>query len=77
LIIVDPGHPEQQNNAKKIVDMGAGIVVDGRTVTLDLLEQKIKETLALTPHIQGCDLASINGTKNAAMIIGSVGKTRI
>ena len=29
LIIMDPNHPEQQNNARKIVDMGAGTSVDG------------------------------------------------
>jgi uncharacterized protein (TIGR00661 family) len=76
LIIMDPGHPEQQNNAKKIVDMGAGTVVDGRTITLDLLEQKIAETLALTPRIEGGDLAVINGRKNAAAIIESIGRSK-
>ena len=46
---MDPGHPEQQNNAKKIVDMGAGTVVDGRTVNKEILEKKIAETIALPP----------------------------
>ncbi len=57
LIVVDPGHPEQQNNAKKIVDMGAGTVVDGRTVTKEILEQKIAETLALSPGSYGMEHA--------------------
>ncbi len=40
LIIMDPGHPEQQNNAKKIVDMGAGMSIDGRTVTKEIIRTK-------------------------------------
>ena len=74
LIIMDPGHPEQQNNAKKIVDIGAGTVVDGRTATAEILEQKIAETLALVPQISGSDLATVNGRKNAAAIIESIAR---
>ena len=72
LIIVDPGHPEQQNNAKKIVDMGAGTAVDGRTVTKGILEQKIAETLALAPRKSGNEHAAVTGRKNAAAIIEAV-----
>ena len=53
LIIMDPDHPEQQNNARKIVDMGAGTSVDGRRVTLEMLEKKIAETMILTPTLPG------------------------
>ena len=53
LIIMDPGHPEQQNNAKKIVDMGAATSVDGRLVTQELLEKKIDETMRLSPAPSG------------------------
>ena len=49
LIIMDPNHPEQQNNAKKIVDMGAGTSVDGKHATLDELEKKIAETMTCCP----------------------------
>ncbi len=72
LIIMDPGHPEQQNNAKKIVDMGAGISIDGRTVTKEILRQKIAETLALSPRKSGTDYAAVAGRKNAAAIIEAV-----
>jgi len=75
LIIMDPGHPEQQNNAKKIVDMGAGIAIDGRTVTLEFLERKIEETLALPPLTNGHRLSVVNGRKNAAAIIGTAART--
>jgi len=72
LIIMDPGHPEQQNNAKKIVDMGMGNVVDGRTVTREILEEKISQTLTIARSTRGSDLAKVNGRKNAAEIIESV-----
>lgn len=72
LIIMDPGHPEQQNNAKKIVDMGAGVAVDGRHVTPGVLEQKIAETLAIVPRPFRAAHAAINGRKNASDIILAV-----
>jgi uncharacterized protein (TIGR00661 family) len=72
LIIMDPGHPEQQNNARKVVDMGAGIAVDGRTITREVLEQKITEALSLAPKPFLRAHAAINGRKNAADIIESV-----
>lgn len=69
LIIMDPSHPEQQNNAKKIEDIGAGTTIDGRLVTRETLEQKIRETVALTPRPFREVHAKINGRKNAAGII--------
>ena len=76
LIIMDPGHPEQQNNARKITDMGAGIAVDGRTVTRAVLEQKIDEALALPPKSFLKAHAAIDGRKNATDIIESVAAGR-
>ncbi len=69
LIIMDPNHPEQQNNAKKIVDMGAGTSVDGRQVTREELEKKIAETMRCCPRPLREIHPSINGRKNAAEII--------
>ncbi|MFA4826548.1 MAG: glycosyltransferase family protein [Methanoregula sp.] len=69
LIIMDTGHPEQQNNAKKIEDLGAGTCIDGRLVTQETLEQKILETFAITPRPFREVHATINGRKNAAGII--------
>jgi len=76
LVIVDPGHPEQQNNAQRIVDMGAGVSVDGRTITREILEEKIAETLALPVRNRGEFLGTVAGRKNAAEIIGTVGSRR-
>jgi len=76
LVIVDPGHPEQQNNAQRIVDMGAGVSVDGRTITREILEQKIAETLALPVRNREETLGKVAGRKNAAEIIETVGSRR-
>jgi UDP-N-acetylglucosamine--N-acetylmuramyl-(pentapeptide) pyrophosphoryl-undecaprenol N-acetylglucosamine transferase len=76
LIIMDPNHPEQQNNAKKIVDMGAGTSIDGRQVTLDMLEKKIAETMTCCPRPFRLVHASINGKKNAAEVIITVAQHR-
>ncbi len=69
LIIMDPGHPEQQNNAKKIVDMGAGIAINGMAMTQKILGEKIRETLKITPKPFREIHARVNGRKNAAEII--------
>jgi len=76
LIIMDPSHPEQQNNAKKIEDIGAGTTIDGRLVTRETLEQKIRETVALTPRPFREVHATINGRKNAAGIITDIANRR-
>jgi uncharacterized protein (TIGR00661 family) len=71
LIIMDTCHPEQQNNARKIVDMGAGIAVDGRTLTQELLEKKIVETMALRPRPFRQFHETINGRQNALDLISA------
>ena len=76
LIIMDPNHPEQQNNAKKIVDIGAGTSVDGKHATLDELEEKIAETMTCCPLPFPIPHISINGRKNAAEIILDIANRR-
>jgi UDP-N-acetylglucosamine--N-acetylmuramyl-(pentapeptide) pyrophosphoryl-undecaprenol N-acetylglucosamine transferase len=76
LIIMDPNHPEQQNNAKKIVDMGAGTSIDGRKVTEGVLEQKISQTMALVPKSFRLEHAGVNGRKNAYAIITALVQSR-
>lgn len=76
LIIMDTGHPEQQNNARKIVDMGAGTSIDGRQVTPAVLEKKIAETLTLVPRPFRKFHAEVNGRKNASEIILAVAARR-
>jgi UDP-N-acetylglucosamine--N-acetylmuramyl-(pentapeptide) pyrophosphoryl-undecaprenol N-acetylglucosamine transferase len=69
LIIMDPNHPEQQNNARKIVDMGAGTAIDGRHVSKEVLEEKIEETMKIIPRPFREVHSLVNGRKNAAEII--------
>lgn len=76
LIIMDPNHPEQQNNAKKIVDMKAGISVDGRSVTKEVLDAKISETMTLSPKPFRMEHAAINGRKNAYAVITALVSSR-
>ncbi len=76
LIIMDPNHPEQQNNAKKIVEMGVGRSVDGKKATLDVLEKKIAETMTCCPRPFHIVHKSINGRKNAAEIIIAIANLR-
>ena len=77
LIIMDPGHPEQQNNAKKIVDMGAGTCIDGRRITLEKLEEKIAETMVLVPRPFRAAHAAINGRQNASdIILAAAGRSK-
>ena len=66
---MDPNHPEQQNNARKIEKMGAGTFVNGKTVTKEELEQKSAETAAIIPRPFQAVHAAINGRKNASDII--------
>lgn len=76
LIIMDPGHPEQQNNARKIVYMGAGTSIDGRMVNKEVLERMIEATLKIIPRPFRETHARINGRKNAADIILSFCRNR-
>jgi UDP-N-acetylglucosamine--N-acetylmuramyl-(pentapeptide) pyrophosphoryl-undecaprenol N-acetylglucosamine transferase len=66
---MDTGHPEQQNNARKILDMGAGTAVDGRTATQEELEKMIEETMLLHPRPFRQLHAMVNGRKNATDLI--------
>jgi len=71
LIIMDTGHPEQQNNAKKIVGMGAGVAIDGKCVTREVLEVQMVKTMELTPRSFRDSHAEIDGRRNAYAIIAN------
>ncbi|MDD3407261.1 MAG: glycosyltransferase family protein [Methanomicrobium sp.] len=49
VMIIDPYHPEQWNNARKIEEIGAGIMIPGDKVTKKSLSDAIDEALALKP----------------------------
>jgi len=76
LIIMDPNHPEQQNNARKIVDMGAGIAIDGRNVTRELLERSIEKTMTIVPRPFCQSHLCIDGRRNAFFVISAACRTK-
>ena len=47
VMIVDPHHPEQWNNARKIEEIGAGILLEGDKVTEKRLSDAIDEALTM------------------------------
>lgn len=47
VMVIDPNHPEQWNNARKIEEMGAGVVVHGDKVTENGLSNAIDEALTM------------------------------
>jgi hypothetical protein len=49
--------------------MGAGTAVDGRTVTQEVLEKKIDETMACCPLPFRKFHATVNGRQNAMELI--------
>jgi UDP-N-acetylglucosamine--N-acetylmuramyl-(pentapeptide) pyrophosphoryl-undecaprenol N-acetylglucosamine transferase len=52
VMIIDPHHPEQWNNARKIEEMGAGILIEGDKVTEKRLSDAIDEALTIkTPDM--------------------------
>jgi uncharacterized protein (TIGR00661 family) len=76
LIILDPKHPEQQNNAQKIVEMGAGISIDGRSITPESLEEKLAEAMKIVPRPFPAAQGSVNGREKATEIILAVAGRR-
>ena len=76
LIILDPKHPEQQNNAQKIVEMGAGISIDGRNITPESLEEKLAEAMKIVPRPFPAAQGSVNGREKATEIILAVAERR-
>lgn len=49
VMIIDPYHPEQWNNGRKIEEMGAGVMISCSSVTRRSLSDAIDEALALKP----------------------------
>jgi len=49
VVVIDPHHPEQGNNARMIEEMGAGVVLRGDRATADALEEAIDTASDLRP----------------------------
>jgi len=69
MIIVDPYHPEQFNNARKVVKMKAGVMVDPTNFDKKMVEEAIDKTLSLDVSRFMKLFKKQDGKKNALKII--------
>jgi UDP-N-acetylglucosamine--N-acetylmuramyl-(pentapeptide) pyrophosphoryl-undecaprenol N-acetylglucosamine transferase len=72
LIIIDPRHPEQWNNARKIVELGCGTLIYGNNVSSKTLEESIEKALSLGSQRFGPRFAQEDGRKNMLSLINEV-----
>jgi uncharacterized protein (TIGR00661 family) len=77
VVIIDPYHPEQWNNAKKIEEIGAGIVIFGDTVTKEELGDAISQALTMTPPDLRYLFSTLDGCEAIRMILENLHVTRI
>jgi UDP:flavonoid glycosyltransferase YjiC (YdhE family) len=76
-VIIDPYHPEQWNNAKKIEEMGAGIVIFGDTITKERLGDAISRALAMTPPDLQYLFFTLDGCEAIRVILENLHVTQI
>lgn len=77
VMIIDPSHPEQWNNARKIMDLNAGVLVDGRHLTEETLESALDTALSMTPPDFSLQFVSQNGREKTLKLIEQFMKTEI
>ena len=77
VMIIDPSHPEQWNNARKIMDLNAGVLVDGRDLTEETLESALDTALSMTPPDFSAQFASQNGRDKTLKLIEQFVETDI
>lgn len=72
VMIIDPYHPEQWNNARKIEEMQAGIMIRGDKVTQELLEGAITRALAMHPPDMQQMFSAANGRETVRRILEEI-----
>ncbi|MBP2134538.1 uncharacterized protein (TIGR00661 family) [Methanomicrobium sp. W14] len=72
VMIIDPYHPEQWNNGRKIEEIGAGVMIPGDRVTKKRLSGAIDEALALKPPDMKQLFNEEDGRVNALKLIESM-----
>lgn len=65
VMIIDPHHPEQGNNARAIIEMGAGVMIRGDEADPERLEAAIEEARQLTVP----DLSALYTAENGRMLL--------
>ena len=76
VMIIDPHHPEQWNNARKIEEIGAGVVIPGDRVTEKGLSDAIDEALAMKSPDMSQLFNSQDGRINTHRVIEELMKER-
>ena len=76
VMIIDPYHPEQWNNGRKIEEIGAGIMIPGDRVTKKRLSDAIDEALTLKPPNMTTLFKEEDGRLNALKLIEEIGQKR-
>lgn len=64
VMVIDPHHPEQGNNARAICEMGAGVMIRGDEADTDRLEAAIEEAKNLTVPDFSAQYTKENGRQN-------------
>jgi uncharacterized protein (TIGR00661 family) len=75
VMIIDPYHPEQWNNARKIEEIGAGIIIEGNKLTKERLNEVIDRALAMTHPDYSSLFAEQDGKHNIHTIIKNMEKS--
>ncbi|MDR3102567.1 MAG: glycosyl transferase family 28 [Methanocalculaceae archaeon] len=74
VMIIDPYHPEQWNNARKIEEMQAGILIRGDLMTKELLEDAIYSALQMHPPDMKQRFSSENGREQICLVLEKIGE---
>lgn len=74
LLIIDPYHPEQGNNGRKVQDMNCGVMLAGNAVTKESMEEALRKCLLMQPKGMKGLYKEYNGLERATEIIEGFGK---
>ena len=72
LLIIDPYHPEQGNNGRKIEELGCGMMIRGDAVTKESLYAAIQACMQIEPKDMKGLYAEENGAKNFCRVLDGV-----
>ncbi|MCQ2377491.1 MAG: glycosyl transferase family 28, partial [Methanocorpusculum sp.] len=69
LMIIDPYHPEQGNNGRKVQDMNCGIMLSGDTITKESMQEALRKCLSMKPRDMSALYKKYCGIERATEII--------
>ena len=74
LLIIDPYHPEQGNNGRKVEELGCGMMIRGDSVTAESLHTAILSCMQMKPADLRRLYAENNGAENFCRILDEIRK---